>query len=633
MMGEGTERKRKRPTTTTTTSMDGTVFVQLPTIPGVPTESIPRFLESLRVTAKFYQRLTNQQYTIVDWENRNNADPTTSASGVASGASSSTINHSAAISSTRPGAIVDTIMNRLEAADAVSVNDTAVLSEERRIRQDMKRAVEVWIEDVKVRARRDASRTSLPRSSSTRSTSCPGLYPSIEETATTSNNVIQHQDQAKEMPSIPYSLFTYLWEMQQHHDRVPVRRSALLLSSLLLQKSKFCRLHLEQESHIADWVTNIVAERRVWKDPNKATLHLPLLQGEAISLLSYLLDNGYGRVYPKIGVAYTSLRHQCPNLDVVPMSGIGGMATWRKFRDIALLYGEKEIERVDKLLQRANRYLEVLVPRVGIIGNDTETTTTTFLTDRKPQQSGHDSDDVDKDNENNDADEEESDVDWEDGDGLEENGGAMFGGRTNQAMHISAVDKTMAAMESAGTILLRGGELEIEFGAQTCDGNYSNTITDDGDDNGPPRTVLDPKVRKNLEKCIQKLSRNHLPRLTAWLEGLRNADILVMTSSSLVSMSSESRKQRLDLVERLSEVKQQIANTLSSASRLNLDVTKLQQQQQQQQQRDATDPSPRIIAPRMLGDNAHGRFGHLLGQKQKKKKAGTGRIQIKCPSR
>jgi hypothetical protein len=67
-------------------------------------------------------------------------------------------------------------------------------------------------------------------------------------------------------------------------------------------------------------------------------------------------------------------------------------------------------------------------------------------------------------------------------------------------------------------------------------------------------TVQNLAVRENLEKCIKKLSRSHLPGQTAWLEGLWNADALVVTSSSLVSMSSESRKQHLHLVERRSEL-------------------------------------------------------------------------------
>lgn len=518
-----------------------------------------------------------------------------------SGVLASTINDGASAS------LVDTIMSRLEAVDA-SVNDT-VAHEDMKGQQDMVRAVEAWMEDVKVCAQREASRTLS-------SSATHGLQPSLEETATSKG--IQHHDQAKEVSSIPYFLFMYLWEMQQEHDRVTVRRSALFFSSLLLQKSKDCRLYLEQESHLVDWVSNIVAGGKIWKDPDKAALHLPLLQGEALSLLSYLLDNGYGRLYPKIGVASKSLRHQCPNSNVVQVPDLGGMATWRKLRDVALLHGDEEIDRVGKLLQRANGYLEILVPRFGR-GNDGETA---IFTDHEKQH-GHDVDVVDNDNDNDE--DEESNIDWEDGDGLDDKGESMFGGTTSPEMHISAVDKTMAAMESAGTILLRGGELEIEFGAQANEGLYSNTV-----DDGPSSTVQNPTVRKKLEKCIQKLSQNHLPRQTAWLEGLRNADTLVMTFSSLVSMSSQSRKQRLDLVERLSELKQQITNTISSASRLRIDVMK---QQLQQQQQEAIPLSSRIVAPRMLGEIVNGRFGHLRRHIRKKKQAGTTRIQIKCPSR
>lgn len=582
-------RKRKR----TIIGNNGATAVELPNIPNVPIVLVPPFLEALQRSAKFFSKHTESNYTIVDWKKRSE-----DASNGHQGSSSNSTRFGNSSAST--GSVHGDLMNRMESAAAGAGQDAATVSDAQERKQSMQKAVEQWMEEVKYFARRK----SVPSQANPSNCHGANYHPS--------NNP---QSETKERPSVPYALFLYLWGMQQEHDRVAVRRSALFLSSLLLQKSMDCRQHLELESNVADWVSSIVGERVLWKNKERAKNELPLLHQEAYATLSFLLHAGYGTLYPKICVAAKSLRHQCPQIEAEQVSTNTSMSELRRLRDLALRYGQEEVRRVDKLIRKADECLELLVPRLGL---ETEAANTNPSTDKSGNVTRSSPTEGGKDAANDHSSDEDSDIDWEEGD----EPGAYFesGLTTSQGSHVSTVDRTMAAMQATGATLLLGGELEIDFDVPDEEVSDGITAVDNGENS---------VARKKLEKLVDKLTTRHLSRLTLWLDGLRNADGLKLqsASSSLVSLPSESLAPRLNLIHQLTVTKQEVSRVLSSSSRLNIDARKGDIND------DITNTRPITVS---LGGKQIERF-HLQLLREKKRRTNrqshSTRIQIKCKSR
>jgi len=291
--------------------VDGATTVESPfiDIPGVSIEAIPSFLHALKVTTKFFQVKTKEPFTIVDWERLNiniKNDNDSSSAGLGGGRGGNGID------------MYDKIMNRMEESSASAISLSATNVNEDESQNKFVQAVESWIDHVKLIAQRKHRRESSHQNQ-------------------TLNEIVTTDGLQKEKKPIPYSLFLYLWELQQKHNRVAVRRSALLLSGLLLQKSKDCRFHLDQDTCLADWVSNIIAhDMMVWKNKDRAVRELPLLHREAISLLDNLIHKGYGSMYAKLGVASKNLKSRCSFEGSFDESDC--MIKWRKLRDVALLW-------------------------------------------------------------------------------------------------------------------------------------------------------------------------------------------------------------------------------------------------------------------------------------------------------
>lgn len=533
----------------------------LPKIPGLTIEHVPSFLHILRVTSKFFQtKRTKQPFTIVDWEMLNNNNR-----------SINDWNSRDEITANKnvPKTVHDSIMDRMKASSSTApANDDE-------FQRKFVEAVNNWMNDVEILARRRKKQQPIDGASAATTTIDSGKHQQLPE----KENVSQ---------SIPYSMFLYLWEMQQQHKRMTVRRSALFLSGLLLLRSKDCRFHLDQETHLADWVSNIGVKidgsssstsrdsahdsSEARKNSNRKIVQHAFLQKEAIALISHLVDKGFGRMYAKLAVAAKSLRHQCTtntsSLLETTTSTITtppGMANWRKLRDFALLHGPKEIQKVRKLLDRADECLEILVPRIEGVRRPSPSSTSGGNGQSVYGENGDDGN-INGDEDSSDGD----DIDWEDGNEIEKNGAKPASNEQN--VHLSAVEITMAAMEKTGSTLFSGGLLEIDFDRRVDDeecGNNDGVVS--GSDNLSSNVN---KARGKLEKIVQKLSNRHLVRLSAWLDGLRNSDNLVVRveSASLVSLSPGNNDLRLELISRLSVLRQDVSTVISSASRLNIDA-------------------------------------------------------------
>jgi hypothetical protein len=567
---KSSEMKRRRVEVNRATTVEASYI----NIPGVPTGVIPPFLNALKVTTKFFQIKKKEPFSIVDWDilcnNDNNNNNNTALGGrrrrgritnIVNNCNNSHNNKDEIDDVNINVNVHDTIMNRMESSSAAASAISSSSSTNDELQNKFVQAVQSWIDHVKYLAQREHRE---PDHNQT-------LEETKEETAATSSNnngLLQAEElKKKQKKPIPYSMFLYLWEMQQKHNRVAVRRSALLLSALLLQKSKDCRFHLDQDTCLADWVSNIVASSDlkmvvVWKNADRAIRELPLLHREALSLLDHLIHNGYGRMYAKLGVAAKNLKRQCTSLNISEESDSAttpnSMAIWRKLRDVALLHGEKEVVKVDKLLNGADKCLEILVPRIG--GIDDQLLDESRRRTHEDQQKENSSDDHNNTIDECDDDSDDgSGIDWEDGDEVES--------KHEQYSHLSAVEMTISAMEASGT----HEELEINFDRRV------NEVDEDNTDNN--NELMNGNIRKKLEKTIQKLASRHLIRLSAWLDGLRNSDSLVlMDSASLVALSSKNTELRLKLIKRLSVVKEEVTRVLASASRLNIQVDKRKDQ-------------------------------------------------------
>mmetsp|Transcript_13887 Transcript_13887/g.29242 ORF Transcript_13887/g.29242 Transcript_13887/m.29242 type:complete len:594 (-) Transcript_13887:20-1801(-) len=528
-------------------------------------------------------------------------------------------------------------MNRMKAASSNASTLTPTTSEKDDREREIKfiRAVNNWMKDVQFLATRKRNHRQQNTATSM---------------ATAKTSVI---DVEKEPPPVPYSMFLYLWELNQEHKRIGVRRAALFLSGLLLQRSKDSRFYLDQEENLADWVSSIAVDGDVHGNANasnqRTILQLSLLQKEAIALVSNLLDKGYGSIYAKLGVAAKSLKHRCcPTVAVGAASASGiGMANRRTLRDVALRYGRKEIRKVEKLLVVAEELLLILVPRFVPRITDQKETAATIRHVGEKNSSANPNTNVAKTDGSDNGDSgsgSDSDIDWEDGDD-DDHHNCDHGNQNNydktdatkssrgddsddnsnhekELHHLSAVERTMIAMEkTSGATIFSGGNLEIDFDRRTGDGDYGGNGNDDGNNNtnnihGAGIGMLDADnnlpfvsndtltARKKLQEISQKISDKHLVRLSAWLDGLRNSDGLVVravnehdepsSATSLVSLSSEKNVLRLNLIGKLSVLKQEISRVLSSTSRLLLPNVQQQVGRQSREEENAARSAPTI---------------------------------------
>lgn len=242
--------------------------LDLPDIPGVPLDVIPEFVQAIRTATKFYAKCHGRSFygeMIVD---SNDDEPVDASSAV----------------------VLNSLMERMAAATKpIEYPDDDEWSKRR---QAMEHAVQRWLDSLK-RIAESAGRRTQKREQQ------------VAGVATT--------DSAQQLVSnsVPYSCFLYIWDLQQSHERIAVRRAGLYLTGLLLQRSKDCRFHLQQEDHLGQWLQATFFSYQ----PQKAAGDLQFLQIEADFWLNHLVEKGYARLYPKIQVALQRLRQRCPHLE------------------------------------------------------------------------------------------------------------------------------------------------------------------------------------------------------------------------------------------------------------------------------------------------------------------------------
>lgn len=369
---------------------------------------------------------------------------------------------------------------------------------------------------------------------------------------------------------IPVAAMNHLWEMAIQDRSIAVRRAALFLSGHLLKKSSVARRWLfdGDSKFLVEWLDVLLDPPKADRSSTDVSKLISLWQREAyLWIESFFQTQQFRQLYPRITVAVQRIQQQCPavmhqsnrfSLDNNPEDHESlltqNMETWRSLRDIAMDHFEQEEKYAKRILQRCINCFDLLVPRV-----EDEAQQTTSNPVSVSQNDG-------------DSDDEDGDIDWEDG--FEEKGKNLMGDQ-NYHVHEEAVERTLLAMQATAKGL-EDGQLEIDMNSTSAVLNATSAVL-----NSENKTASDHDpgqiARNRLEKCITRLRKCHLPRLSKWIDGLTKADSLIKVTSSSNGLGSawiqpaDDRDiflRRSKALQTLIELKSVIANTLSSAARL-----------------------------------------------------------------
>jgi hypothetical protein len=555
--------------------------VDLPEIPGVPVEVIPLLIHALQSCTKFFQHQALSAYN-QDWENNNKED----------GLALPTTSRRRATNNTA----LENVFSRLDDATTAHNNKSSEkLQQQKQRNEKMRDAVQSWLQAVKRNV-----------------TKAPRYYYDRDKMVTSSEPRMMREKTF--YGSVPLSCFGYILTLSQDHHRLAVRRAALYMNRLLLEKDAECRrFFLEQDNHLWQWVQGLSSS----SSSNSRTDHTKndfdptkqrLWQKEGHLLLLQLLDENYDELYPKLRVAEQYLRQSClfllphhnndchpSSLSSMPFVDDEGTTTnmnsLRKLRDIAMEHGAEELRRIELLLQRCHNCMNVLVPRIGDDNDNASNTiknTQTFSTTKSNpikeaatmpatgdslgiSTDGNDNDDDDDD----DDDDDNNDINWEDGWEVEEEEAIH---NNDETSHAKAVERTLEAMSYMGGFRTEGLQIDFDMAAQQFD---MHPTTHSAVANNSTDHEAITKARERFTKCARFLSDRHLPRIGAWLEGLAKADRLCLHSPpspaassnpvrSLLLMSPQQGQECDELRDKLIHIKAQVRAVLKSASQLGL---------------------------------------------------------------
>ena len=497
--------------------------IDLPEIPGVPVQVIPLLVHALKVSTKFFQHEASTAYNDDwDWEE---ARP----------------QEARQLRSSNDGAL-ENVLNRM--GSVAEQNEEHRQQEQRKIK--MNDAIQSWLQGVKRFVRNDKNHATAQSDNGEESNNLP------DEDGLVIPAGVANTDQ-KVKTSVPLCCFKYILNLGSEHKRLAVRRAALNMNRHLLDKSSDVRqFFLSKSNHLWHWVQMLSAGVEGFDETKQY-----LWQKEGHCLLLHLLRQHYDDIYPKLRVSEQFLRQACSfdllersdDDDVEDYGSSTNVVALRQLRDLAMRHGEDEIRRVDRLILRAHKCMDILVPRLGPNGNIAEVNVRNERTIINAETD----------------DDEDEDIDWEDGWEEEQDASGTFDTGDNQAeTHAQAVERTLRAMETIGG--LQSGALEIDFNKAS-----SEPVDALGQFSGISSAEM-LAARERFKKCAHFLSSRHLPRIRAWLEGLAKADRLYLPSPqfSLLLMPPEKSEQRNHLQIRLGEIKKQVLSVVESAAKLGL---------------------------------------------------------------
>lgn len=379
-----------------------------------------------------------------------------------------------------------------------------------------------------------------------------------------------------------------------------LRRSALAISHEILTRSRDARSFFARGQCLLDFVRMIegveyeqvmavVGEDEIDRDDNDGGRSRgqlsprALFQLEAIELI-HELSIKYGNLYTEFMVSsrllgdistnFTMQHHHFNNLhedcgNAAPENAESGTASsqqqqrannnarsLRTERNVALEYGSRACQILERMVERADVYFRILVPRFGGFNTSIESNHKRDT----DNDTGDDDDDVD-----------DGSIDWEEGDFelLIDDAEHNIDGIVND--HQTAVSQTLAVMERSGALL--EGALAIQVHGDKAEADVNLPAT--GQDHVPD----DVSARKKLHNLIVKLS-HRLFCINQWIFALSHADgmdertvidpITARPLISLVLLSEEKRAVRSMLLQRMMKVRGEIECVLCSASKLGI---------------------------------------------------------------
>ena len=409
-----------------------------------------------------------------------------------------------------------------------------------------------------------------------------------------------------------------------------LRRSALGLTREILERSSGARAFLACGRCLLNFARMVegVENDQVGEDDHTGGAYRgrselspkSLFQLEAMELIHDLASK-FGNFYTQFTVAsrllgdvsinfslHHIIRDAANNSDgaqnggsTVIQSQCASMRILRRERNTALECGPKACQILEGMVERADEYFRVLVPRFGGFNGESleklaadgkiADISATYDSKLAASTDGFASNGNKDGGVNYDEDDDDSSIDWEDGDFVSpENENSNAG--TNPLFadindddsindhslidHHDAVTHTLEVMERSGALLEGTLAIQVRGGKSIEVGPMGNPATDK--DQAHVEEVIS---RRKLQNLVGKVSRR-LPRLNRWISALSHADRMEertvvdpITSRSLVSLgllSEGKRAARFKLLQRMMKVRGEIEGVLRSSTKLGISL-------------------------------------------------------------
>jgi len=397
-----------------------------------------------------------------------------------------------------------------------------------------------------------------------------------------------------------------------------LRRSGLALARETLVRSSDARAFMVNGRCLLDFVSMVEGTDHDREPQNSSNMcQASLFRLEAMELIHHLAAK-FGNIYAQFTVASRLLgdisvslsmpnntanpTHANNNNDLQneeggrPSSQRMKMTILRRERDIALDYGLKACTILERMIERADKYFRVLVPRFGGFNgeplndlkkdganNIEETAEINTITTSESKL-------VSQCNEINHDEDDDDSIDWEEGDFdlSMENTDDSTSSNPSLVNHQVAVAHTLDIMGRSGALLdgnlavqISGGKsMEIEATSTECTTEIptASPIAIEG------ATDANNKARIKLQHLVQKIS-SRLQRLNQWIHALSHADgmeeravIDPATAGvpgmegpvSIVLLSGKKRTMRGELLQRMMTLRGEIDSVLKSATVLGI---------------------------------------------------------------
>jgi len=417
----------------------------------------------------------------------------------------------------------------------------------------------------------------------------------------------QQQHRGKKSTDAPQKCLEFLLEVLSNTDNsFHLRRAGLVLLKEILDKSSDARTYFASGQILLNFVSVIENAQETVQENNEengTTSSSTGFQLEAMELIHNLASK-FGQFYTQYTVASRLLGDVSVNFmhtNTLQQNNTHNndqsnsnqpqrvdMRMLRRDRDDALEYGLKACQSLERMIGRGEKYLIVLVPRLGGFNTADESLDMTNNTDDDSKMAAEEkemsmSNHKEEEEEEEDEDDDDS-INWEEGDADDDSDGHDTEriDHTTSLEHHAAVNYTLDVMNKSGVLLdgelavqVNGGELRERKPAATS----TSDLAAETDQDQATNTV---EARQKLQKIVKKLSTTRLPRLNKWIQALIHADgmeeRLVADPAamgnegqvSLVLISEEKRAIRGKLLQQMLKIKAEIEVLLKSAATLGI---------------------------------------------------------------